>query len=217
MTTDETLSPPFEVARNARKLLYMSRGLALCAAGLWIFSLGALQWLTTVYPSFKPYLMLVMSAISVGFILSISWIERIKAMKDCRVQAHRQSSIREEVALYVGITAGVFALIIIGLNTPSSFFDDKLMPALFAVLMIFTGFYFVYEGMRLRLVELVLLGSLFWLMCAPFVFVDVPSLSEKQLEQGMQVFQISFGILFFGIGGSLHVRWNAWRKQVLQS
>jgi hypothetical protein len=217
MSTDETFSPPFEVARNARKLLYMSRGLGLCAVGLWIFLLGTLQWLTSVYPSYKPYLMMVMIATSVGFVLSISWIERIKAMKDCRVQARRQSSIREEVLLYLGMTAGVFALVVIGLNTPSSFFEDKLMPALFTGLMGLAGLYFVFEGARLKLVELVLMGGLFWAMCAPMYIFDVATLNDKQLESGMQVFQVLFGILFFGIGSSLHVRWSAWRKQVLQS
>lgn len=202
--------------RLARRIVFMSKGLMLAAAGAWMCLLAGTAWLATGWPTAKPYLQAVNLAVGIALAILNVAIERIRARRDCHVRTFRKGTAREHALLAVVIVAGVAALVALNLLLPGLFEHDWIGAAALALLVCGFAGYFLVWAQRARLYELALLGTGMVATCGiAFSFGRWARLSDRGFDTLLVCILAGFGVLTLVAGLSLHGRWVAWRARTL--
>ncbi|HEX7899504.1 MAG TPA: hypothetical protein VF950_17180 [Planctomycetota bacterium] len=202
--------------RLARRIVFMSKGLMMAAAGAWMCLLGGTAWLAAGWPAAKPYAYATSLAAGLALAFLNVGIERSRARKDCHVRTLRKGTAREHATLAGVIVGGVAVLVALGLALPGLFEQPWIGPAALALLVCaFGGTFFVWAG-RSRLYELALIGAGMVAACGiAFYFGRWAPLSERGFETLLRSMQAGFGALLLAAGLSLHGRWVAWCARTL--
>lgn len=219
MTLESTVATPDAVKgaeRLARRIVFMSKGLVMAAAGGWMCLLGGTAWLAAARPAAKPYVYAINLATGLGLAFLNVAIERARARKDCHVRTLRKGTGREHAALAGVIVVGVAALVALGLFLPNLFEHPWIGWTTLALLVCaFSGYFFACAGST-RLYELALLGAGMIGSCGiSFYFGHWAPLSERGFDNLLLAMQAGFGTLLLAAGLSLHGRWMEWRARTL--
>jgi len=208
---------PDETSRRVRKLLFASRGINLMLVGLWMCVQAGLQIAQTADPAWKAFAQLGMAFSFVLLLLSLRWIHRTRAQQECHAAGSPSDSVRGEIKLFSVITLGVITVLALYLCVPQIGEAEWLAPIALSLFLFLGGVYFVHEAIRLKLLELAILGLVFWIGSVFVLNVSDSLPTEAQIQSGMLVTQLALGVLMLALGASLHRRWRLWREQVLSA
>ncbi|HYG75988.1 MAG TPA: hypothetical protein VEK08_13370 [Planctomycetota bacterium] len=214
-TNTSDFQHPQDVARSARRLAYLSRGLPLAVVGVWMAGLSGLQLTAAVLPAIQPYAKVLSFASAVGMVLCQLWIRRAQAQSPCSVRTQRESNTREEATLFGVITLGVLG--VVALAETGRFEQPWIGPAFLCLMLTLGGAYFIFEAFRVKLFELALLGTLFLGLCVLSLYLGSFSQNGAAFDQALNTTLAASGLFCALIGILLHRRWSAWRAQVLQA
>lgn len=195
---------------RARRVMLMSRGLGMAAAGVWILSL---QGLGVLMADMGAAALVVSALVGAGLGALVVGIDRRRARHDCHVRTFRPTSWKEMAGLLGGIAAGVIVLLALILQLPTDFDGQWLVNlGLWAFALVFAA-YFVQLGRQAKLWEPVLLAI--WLLGLAAVATCGSSLSEAAGERVLTATFLVSGLLMTATGFSLHCRWMNWRESTL--
>ncbi|HVR86895.1 MAG TPA: hypothetical protein VMU54_21405, partial [Planctomycetota bacterium] len=143
-----------EIRRGLRRVVFMSKGAAISAAGVfmgWTAGFGS-SW--TAFPSLRPYIVAAYGAGCGGLVFLSFSLRRRRAQADCRVEMERKATARERLGLWLGIPLGVAGVIVLNLSLPRTLVPTWLGPASLILFLLLAGGYFLHLALEVRLFEL---------------------------------------------------------------